>query len=252
MVSADPGAPVVSLWVCMGPSLVGIALVLLLPWRPPRQAVRAGHSSKLTVSLLGLVALAVIFPLLVAVLPLQGENYILGKAVALMALPAALVWFTRGAVTIDLPPRRSWWRWWAPAVAIAVWTVLSQVLPVTSLADLAQYEPAFILIAAIATAITAGIGEELFYRRWLQTRLEAALGPWPAIALSALFAACMHFGSHSQGDFLSGLATLVVVHGPFAVFMGVMWWRYRNIAANIIAHIIANGWGVAVYLLTLA
>lgn len=46
-------------------------------------------------------------------------------------------------------------------------------------------------VVALITALTAGVGEELFSRRWLQTRLEAALGGWPGILVASLVFAFM-------------------------------------------------------------
>lgn len=36
----------------------------------------------------------------------------------------------------------------------------------------------------------------------------------------------------------------------FGLFLGVLWWRYRNLALIILTHLIVNGWGVALELIS--
>lgn len=105
------------------------------------------------------------------------------------------------------------------------------------------------LVAAVATAFTAGVGEEPFYRRWLPSRLEAGLGAWTGIIVTVLAFALMHLGSHDTSDLPIDIARVIVVQGSFGLFLGIMWWRYRNLAAIIGVHIIANGWAVAAALI---
>ncbi|WP_309615604.1 type II CAAX prenyl endopeptidase Rce1 family protein [Salinibacterium sp.] len=51
------------------------------------------------------------------------------------------------------------------------------------------------------------------------------------------------------GQPLLDIARVVVIQGSFGLFLGIMWWRYRNLAAIVVIHVIANGWGVAVVLI---
>lgn len=247
VVSSDEGAQAVPYWVILVPIAVGIALTAVLPRPSPSRPVSIGARGPFQVTTVGLVALAIVFPVAVAVFPLEGEAYVLGKLVLLMIVPASMLLAQRGGVKIEWNKDAS--RWWAPAVVIVVWTLLSQVAPWNARFDPAGLDPAVILTAAIATAITAGVGEELFYRRWLQTRLEAAFGSWPGIILVALVFALMHLGSHGTGEPLVDVARVIVVQGSFGLFVGVLWWRYRNLAAIIVVHLISNGWAVAEALL---
>jgi membrane protease YdiL (CAAX protease family) len=105
------------------------------------------------------------------------------------------------------------------------------------------------VLIAVLTALTAGVGEELFYRRWLQTRVEALLGPWAGIILTSVAFALMHLGSHGTGEPLIDIPRLLVTHGSFGLFMGVLWWRYRNLTLIIAAHILYNGWSVGEHLI---
>lgn len=247
-VSSDPGAEEIAYWVTLLPSVVGIALVLLLPRRLRVRTAVVDQRRPFAVTTVVLLGLAAVFPLAAALVPLRGELYVLGKLVLLIMIPAALLLVVRRSVRIDL--RKSAARWWAPAIVVVVWTVLSQVAPWNPTFDVAGLDPAFVVTAAVATALTAGVGEELFYRRWLQTRLEAGLGAWAGIVLASLAFALMHLGSHGTGDIFVDIARVVVVQGSFGLFLGVLWWRYRNLLANIIVHIFANGWAVGSALLT--
>lgn len=100
-----------------------------------------------------------------------------------------------------------------------------------------------------ATTITAGIGEELFYRQWLQTRLEAGLGAWAGIAVTTVAFALMHLASHSTRQPLLDVATVLVSQGPFGLLAGILWWRYRNLLAVVVMHLLSNGWSVLAYML---
>lgn len=245
--SADDGAPVLAWWVVLLPSLVGIGLTLVLPARAPAMPVRIEHGVRYRWSTLALLALAVAFPVVVGTFDLAGgEGYVLAKAAMFMVVPAIVVGVLHG---IRIQTRPGAWRWWAPAVVVVIWTLLSEVAPWNPTHDLSGVDPTLLIVAALATAITASVGEELFYRRWLQSRLEAGLGVWPGIALTSLLFAFMHLASHGTGELLLDVARVIVAQGTFGVFVGVLWWRYRNLAAIILAHLVSNGWAVVVHLL---
>lgn len=246
-VSADPGAEPIPYWVTVSPVVLGIALTLLVPPRSARRPVLIGRHTSFAITTAGLLALAVVFPVAAAVVPLRGESYVLGKLALLMIVPAVLVMTFRDAVRIQWRKDRS--RWWAPAIVVVVWVLHSQVAPWNPVFDPAGHDLTLLVTAATATAITAGVGEELFYRLWLQSRLEAGMGPWPGICVASLAFALMHLGSHGTGAPLVDIARVVVVQGSFGLFVGIMWWRYRNLVAIILVHVIVNGWAIAVALL---
>lgn len=247
-VSSDPGAKSIAYWVTLLPAAVGIALVLALPRRSVSRPVVVRERRPFVITTIALLSVAVMFPVLAANVPLQGELYVLAKLILFIIAPGAILLLIRRSVWVQWNGQAS--RWWAPAIVISVWTVLSQVAPWNPPFDLAGLDLDFVVTAAVATALTAGVGEELFYRRWLQTRLEAAFGAWPGIVFASLAFALMHLGSHGTGDIVVDIARVVIVQGSFGLFLGVMWWRYRNLTANIVVHIIANGWAVAAALLT--
>lgn len=182
-------------------------------------------------------ASALLFPA-VAASGVSGEDYILAKAALLIVVPLIAVFLVRGSVAVSA--ERAAWRWWAPAIAIAVWAILRSM--VDSSPDYSGVDATTLLIAATATAVTAGFGEELFYRRLLQTRLEALLSPWAGTTIATAAFALMHLGSHATGDLLFDTASVIVVQGSFGLLMGVIWMRFRNFTAIVTAHVLANGW----------
>ena len=246
-IASDPGAQPVAYWVTLMPVVVGIILTLLLPRSSPSRPVTVSSRRSFRVTTTGLVVLAVLFPVLTVAVPLVGESYVLGKLLLFMIVPAILLLAVRGSVSIRW--RKDASRWWAPAVVVVVWTLLSQVAPWNPVFDPTGIDTGFLVTAAIATAITAGVGEELFFRRWLQTRLEAVLSAWPGIVVISLTFALMHLGSHGSGAPVLDIARVVVIQGSFGVFVGVMWWRYRNLTAIIVVHVVSNSWAVAAALL---
>jgi len=245
--SADPGAPAVAWWIVLLPAVVGIALALALPRRAVAMPAIVTDARRLRASTAVLLACAVALPVLSGTLSLAGgEGYVLAKVALVMLVPGLAVAVLGG---VRIHRVRGAWRWWAPAVVVVVWTLLSQVAPWNPVHDLSGVDPVLLVVAASATAVTAGLGEELLFRCWLQTRLEAALGAWPGIALASLAFALMHLGSHATGAPVLDVARVVVAQGSFGLLMGVLWWRHRNLVAIVAAHVVSNGWAVAAHLL---
>ena len=59
----------------------------------------------------------------------------------------------------------------------------------------------------------------------------------------------MHLSSHGTGEVLVDIARVIAIQGTFGWFLGVLWWRYRNLTLIIGAHLLSNGWGVITYLM---
>ena len=247
-VSADPGAAAIPVWVTILPPLAGILLTLVLPWRPPPMPALPLRLNRLLLTTGVLLALLATFTLAAILVPLVGEGYILGKFLLLMLLPAVLLLVVRNSVVIETRP--GMWRWWAPLVVVAVWFYLSQLAPWNPSYDPGEIDPVVLIVAALATAITAGVGEELFFRRWLQTRMEALFGAWAGIGVTSILFGLFHLGSHGTGAGWVDAARVIALQGLFGWFLGVMWWRYRNLLMIILVHLLVNGWGVIAYLVS--
>lgn len=102
-----------------------------------------------------------------------------------------------------------------------------------------------------ATAITAGLGEELLYRRFLQTRLEALIGPWTGVLLASLLFGLMHLPSHGPGPLWSGALQVIAMQGTTGIALGVIWMRWRRLWPCVLAHVLLNGATVILHLLGL-
>lgn len=245
--SSGPGAASIPWWAVLLPPLAGIALCLVLPWAPPAQPALVSDRKRLRASTIILLAIAVVFPVIVGIPGVaSGGWYLIAKISLLTGATGIVVALLRG---INIERAVGAWRWWAPVVVVAVWTALGPAAPWAASHDFSGMDPIDLLIVSILTALTAGVGEELFYRRWLQTRLEAWLGPWPGIIITSCAFALMHLGSHGTGEPLIDIPRLLVTHGSFGLFMGVLWWRYRNLALIVLAHVIYNGWAVGEFFL---
>ncbi|WP_170837339.1 CPBP family intramembrane glutamic endopeptidase [Actinopolyspora xinjiangensis] len=248
-VSADTGRPPVSLWSAMLPALVGLVLTRLVP---PRMAVieplAGARRARVRGEMWVLVAMAVAFPVLLALLPPEvsrGAGYAVLKVVLFLVVPLAAFRSLRGtgprprAVSARVPRAR----WWFPLPAVVAWFYLSQVsvLAPPPVAAESLPDPVTLAVVSVVTLLTAGVLEEFFYRGFLQTRLERLVGRWPAILVASLLFAAMHLPTHlGSTAVITELATVLVFQGLFGVFCGYLWSRYRNIWMPVVVHILVN------------
>ena len=247
--SSDPGSLVIPLWVVLLPPLVAIALTRALPWRTPALEPAVSNAPAIRRSVVALLVCAALFPLVVEITEINGSVwYFVAKVVILVGIPAMLVWRSRRDIKIVRP--RMAWQWWAPIVIVAVWTILSQASPWITVPTFPGVDLSYLIVAATLTAMTAGVGEELFYRYWLQTRAEALLGRWGGIVLASFAFAIMHLGGDRQGDgLLVEIAAVIIVQGSFGIMLGYLWSKYRNLWLIIAAHVLANGYAVFAYVI---
>ena len=108
-----------------------------------------------------------------------------------------------------------------------------------SVAGYLQIDPVYLVGAVVVTFLTASLLEELFFRVWLQTRLEAVLGRWAGIAVASTLFAVMH-ANRLQDNLAEGLATIIVFNGGFGLLMGYLWSRYRAVWPIFVAHAATN------------
>lgn len=259
---SSPDSPAeYSLWAAAVPPLVGILLIRLVPWRlarldtvaPADQAARRRSRRELLV----LVGLALAAP--AAMLPpvLAGGSayplYHLVKVALFLLVPLFVLRAYSSRVRWSGTagrPERLWRpagavRWWAPLVAVAVFGYLAVASPLAPpQEETDDVGLAFLVVAALLTFLTANVLEELFYRVLLQTRLEALLGRWAAILLSALLFALLHLPSQidggDAGDLPVAIGVVIVYQGLFGIFAGYLWARHRNIWILIAAHTVVN------------
>lgn len=248
--SADPGAPLVPYGHVLLPTAVALALAALLPPRAQLPSPRVADVRRVLGAVAVMLAAATAFPLVVDATGVAGRaEYHLVKVVVVVVVPGAAVLATRGSLTATAP--RAAWRWWAPALVVLAWTALAEAAPWVRHGDYSVYPADLLLAAGVATALTAGVGEELLYRVWLQTRLEALLGRWGGIAVATLVFAALHVGSrHGQGLLVEAAGAVVVQGLGFGLVAGYLWSRYRNAWLAVALHVLANGYVVALTLLS--
>ncbi|GAA1285388.1 CPBP family intramembrane glutamic endopeptidase [Saccharothrix xinjiangensis] len=215
----------VPLWFRWVPVLVGIALVRLVPFdaaplgEPPRR-LRA----ELAVLTAAAVAFALVLPLV------DGDlGYAVVKVALLAAVPVALLWRARWSPA--RPDRR-----WVPLAPVAGWLVVAHGTPLAPPAGDPGLDAAALVAALVVGFFANAVLEELFYRRWLQTRWEFALGAWPAIVLSSLLWAVWHVAIQGTGDLPVDLASAVVNQGVLGLFLGCLWSRYRLMWPLLVVH----------------
>lgn len=237
--SADPGAGTISVWAALVPAVAAIALARLVGPRsdqpvPLEQLPRDRIARETWI----LLALAVAFPI-AAYGTAHGLWYPPLKVLLLLVVPLVVFRLSRGTgpVARAIPKPVVWL---APLPAVGVWFVLTEVWPFARPLTQDLPDPVTLAIGSLLTALTAGVLEEVFYRGWLQTRLEALYGRWPAILATSLLFAVMHLDRVRPEAIGIGLASIVAYQGMFGLMQGYLWSRYRNIWIVIGVHLVIN------------
>ncbi|PGH40997.1 Membrane protease YdiL, CAAX protease family [Micromonospora sediminicola] len=229
----DGTVPMWNRWI---PALAGIALIRLIPpAADPRWPDPVAPYREAVPLLLAGVAFAAVMPLL------GGEPaYSVLKLALLLGVPVGVFLAARRR-----PPR---WRpgpapadaahRWGPALPVAVWLVLSYATPLAVPASdwgrtVTVVE--LVVVLLVGFAVNAVL-EEVFYRRWLQTRWESLLGRWPAIVLASLVWAAWHVAIQGSGRPGVDLASVIVNQGVTGLFLGYLWSRYRRMWPPLVAH----------------
>ena len=131
-------------------------------------------------------------------------------------------------MAIEQPPSVGAW----PLIPVVLYLLLFQFGPFAPGAPSVWPDPVTLIVAATATALTAGVGEEIFYRFWLQTRLEAVGGPFFGVLAASLLFALMHLGSHGESlTWDLRLVAVIAQQGTFGLLCGYLWSRYRRLWA---------------------
>jgi len=247
VVSADPGYAPRPVPLLLVPALAAAVLTVLLPRGEGAAgvAVRRPRTARAEIGVL--LALVLAFPLLVPLLP-HPEDYVLLKAALFLVVAPLMLWLCARragpSVVADRPATRPWPLLLPPLVLAG----LATVGPFSSGSPTSWPPLAVLLIAAVATAITAGLGEELMYRRFLQTRAEALLGPWTGLLLASLLFGLMHTTSHGEGPLWASAAQSVAMQGTTGIALGLMWRRWRRLWVCVLGHVLLNGLGVLMHL----
>ncbi|MGC4938273.1 CPBP family intramembrane glutamic endopeptidase [Kribbella sp. DT2] len=229
--SAD-GGETRPMWFRWLPAAVGILLIRLTP--PQLDRAPGGRSDRRQAWIL--VGLALAFAVLLKLFGL----FEVWKVLLLLLAPLAVFRWLGGRPTERWPATARW----APALPVAAWLLLTYVGPLaqeSARPDLAVLD---LVMAMVAVFLINSVLEEVFYRRWLQTRWEQQLGPWPAIVIASLLWACWHVGIQGTGELGVDLAGAVVNQGVLGLFLGYLWSRYRRMWPLFTVHGAVNAMGI--------
>jgi len=229
----------VPMWHRWIPVLAGLALARLVPPRttPPTNGP-AGRSLDTQAAVLLTSAL-----LFAVTLRLAGGGepaHTLLKIVLLLAVPVVLFRLSRNPAPDEKPdrPRSADRHRYGPLVPVAAWLALTFAGPWA--VPTSDYAAGVDLITLIATLVIVfsvnSLLEEVFYRRWLQTRWERLLGPWPAIVLASLLWAAWHIGIQGTGRLPTDLASAFVNQAVLGLFLGYLWSRHRAMWPLLVVH----------------
>ncbi|MDE3721681.1 CPBP family intramembrane metalloprotease [Nocardiopsis sp. N85] len=239
------------LWRTWVPVLAGTSAVLLLPRRVTGDDLRRPETTPKAVWALGVQALVLVVCALafVALLLAAGPAepvYTVGKLLLLLVLPLALWRFTgfgreagaRAALrAVERPRARV-----APLVAVAVWTAATLAIASTDhgFGYPAEFDPVTLVAIIVIGFLINAVLEELFYRRWAQTRFEVLVGPVGAILWASILWALWHVAIQGTGDLLTDIARVVANQGVTGIFLGLLWWRYRAMWPLLVVHGLVN------------
>lgn len=253
--SRDEGAQAVPLLGMVAAAAIALGIARLLPPGLPTLVPRLKDRSDTVTEVAVLLLCAAAFPL-TALIPGPPEDYVLWKVVLLVLVPAGyLAWRRRrrGPSVEILRPQHRFPVWLWALLPAALYVVLTQFGPLAPAAPTGWPDPVTLAVAATVTALTAGVGEELFYRYWMQSRLEALAGRWIGILVTSLVFGLVHLGSHGAGLGVDlRIATVIASQGVFGVVVGYLWSRYRRFWVCVLLHVAVNGTLVVLHLLGLA
>jgi uncharacterized protein len=224
------------LWQVLAPVLAGLLLVRLLPpRRTPEIDGPVGRAP--AAQALALLASAALFAVTLRLSGGGDTAFLVLKAVFLLAVPLAVFWAARGRPAAAPTAAGGAWRHAGAAVAVAGWFALAYLSPIGApRSDLADTTDTITLIMVLVAGFAVNaLLEEVFYRRWLQTRLESVLGRWPAVLLSSLLFGVWHVGIMG-GPLAESLAGSIVYQGALGVLLGYLWSRYRLMWPILTAH----------------
>ncbi len=199
---------------------------------------------------IGLLVLNFPIPLLGASDFIQDFWYaIVFKLVFLLLVPAYVFFYKWGYswsdLTLDFQPKLSNWIWGTLLVGGGFLMNTRHLERIQSQVPLFEDAGLRLIVGILLPLLIAGLPEELFFRGYLQTRMEKKWNRlWAILASSLLFTAwhlpsrylLAHGVEGEAGDFLAILAGTGAPVFLISLFFGFHWSRYRNIVLLILVH----------------
>ncbi|SEW10636.1 CAAX protease self-immunity [Aliicoccus persicus] len=132
-------------------------------------------------------------------------------------------------------------QWLYPSIITIMWIALYYFSPFSS-PEVPGYEIEWnvLFIGALVSFLINSVLEEVFYRVWLQTRLEVLLGTWPAIMVTSILWAVWHMAIQGGESADIAFSNVIVNQGVTGLFLGFLWAKYRNVWVLIIIHGLMN------------
>ncbi|MCV7063047.1 CPBP family intramembrane metalloprotease [Mycolicibacterium vaccae] len=241
--SADT-ADTIPMWQPWLAAAVGTGLMLVTPTTVPIRD-RAGPAAWVALEAFILLALALTFTVALTLLGPEEPNYIALKLGLLLLGPLlmfAVFRRRRAAARRDAPA--GWW----PLVPALGWAVTYLALSLTHPRTGFEADTLTVIAMVLIGFLLNAVVEELFYRRWLQTRWERVLGGvWPAIIVSSLTWASWHIAIQGTGDWVVDLANVVANQGVTGLFLGLLWQRHRAMWPLLLVHGLMNANPLALF-----
>lgn len=241
---------VIPIWHSWLPAFLGILLIRLIPYKSQNHSYfQQMERHHLVVQSIVLLMSGVLFTAALVTIDPQGLHfelyYLAFKLTTLLCIPLIflLIYRKMAGAQQDIisakPPTHR--HVIAPLIVVVVWCYLKFYSPV------AQPEGAItaadtteLLLLMLISFMINSVLEEVFYRVWLQTRLETLLGRWPAILLVSILWSIWHVAIQGSGQWGMDVATVIANHGVTGLFLGYLWARYRRVWGIILVHGLIN------------
>jgi membrane protease YdiL (CAAX protease family) len=239
--------PIQNKWV---PAIVCILLIRIIPFhRPNYHPFHELTKQQLAIQSAVFLFGAILFPVSLLLVDSNTSTFQLWYMGLKLAMLFILPWMALRLIlthpmkrlTPEQPCSLTWRMWVSPLFIMSVWVYLSyfSVFSVPRTPSVLT-NAAELLMTLVVGFLINSLLEELFYRVWLQTRLEELLGSWPAIMLTSIPWSIWHIKIQHTGYLPADVVMAIANQGVTGLFLGYLWSRYRNMWVLIMVHGIIN------------
>ncbi|HEK9103969.1 CPBP family intramembrane glutamic endopeptidase [Bacillus cereus] len=232
------------------PIIVGILLIRFLPFHHKNyNPLQQFESRRIMIQAVVLFLSGSLFTICLLTMNFEGMSFqlwfMIFKIALLLFTPLMLLLFYQSNPKKERPkPVKStvntrWYRF-TPLIIIIIWGYFNFFSVFSTPFVSVRMDPTILISILLVGFLINSVLEELFYRVWLQTRLELLLGTWPAILFTSFLWASWHIAVHGSGHWDVDTATVIANHGIVGLFLGYLWARYRRVWVIIIIHGLIN------------